>query len=305
MQNVLVLGVDTVLGSNLALEFARWFDVFGMFTSFAVEIDGCQTEKRPDSPDELLARVDQVAPRWVVLCGDLSQSSWLDVETPRSDVDVAQTLLDGSRNFGYRLTVISSDAVFTGPRLFHDEDAPRLGTGVFARQACQLERMLADTSALVVRTHAYGWSPAPDFVPGIEQLWDRLRFSTACELDTKRYATPILASDLASLLCRAMDRELAGLYHIAGAERINPYRFGVEMAAAFGLPSNRVHCRVEECRGAASTVPSERSLATHRARGALATPMPLVRDGLKRLAEQAEQGTPSRLRIVEPIPTAA
>jgi len=47
------------------------------------------------------------------------------------------------------------------------------------------------------------------------------------------------------------------------------------------------------------------SLDTHRACAALNTSMPLVRDGLRRLVEQAEQGIPSRLRAAEQVPAAA
>jgi len=197
MQSIIITGVDTVLGSNLALEFARWFNVFGMYQSIAVEVEGCRTGKQPEDTDELLARIDQIAPRWVIHCGAVSQSSWDDVDTPHDDVAVVQSLLAGSHEMGYRLSVFSSDAVFTGPRMFHAEDDPRLGTGALARGARHIEQLLEGTSALVVRTHAYGWSPAPDFVPGIDRLWDCLRFSSECRLETKRHATPILASDLA------------------------------------------------------------------------------------------------------------
>jgi len=305
MQRVLIVGVDTVLGSNLALEFARWFDVRGLFEQIAVEIDGCPTEMQPNGSDALLARIDQLVPTWVIHCGSISQSCWNGVDTSPNDADVARTLLVGSRQIGYRLCVISSDAVFTGPRMFHLEEAPRLGNSTQARQARHVERLLRDSEALVVRTHAYGWSPAPELVPGIERLWETLRFSSECRLETMRHATPILASDLAWFLSRAVDRELAGVFHIAGAERTNPYRFGMELAAVFGLPSNHVRCQSADHDGSMSPVREEMSLATHRIRRALNRAMPLLRDGLYRLAEQAEQGLPSRFRAAEPIPAAA
>lgn len=304
MQRILIAGVDTVLGSNLALEFARWFEVHGLCERFAVEIDGCHTEEQARSED-LLAQLDRIGPQWVIHCSGLSQSIWNETDAPRDDFENAQTLLAGSREMDYRLTVISSDAVFSGPRMFHAEDDLQLATGAVARSARQVECLLENTSAIVVRTHAYGWSPVPDFVPGIERLWDDLRFSAMCQLDATRHSTPILASDLASLLCRAMDRELTGLYHIAGAERINPYRFGVELASALGLPNNHVRCRNAQTSDCEFTVPIETSLDTRRACAALQTPMPLVREGLGRLAEQAEQGFSARMHAMRYTPTAA
>lgn len=297
MQRVLIVGVDSVLGSNLALEFTKWFEVRGLYTRFPVDVEGCRTEQQA-SGDALLAQIDGLAPQWVVLCGALSQSSWNEFETSLDDALVVESLLAGCDELEYRLTVLSSDAVFTGPRLFHEEFDSRLATGAPAREARRVEQLLAGTSALLVRTHAYGWSPAPDFVPGIERLWNDLRFSSTCRLDSGTHATPILASDLALHLCRAMDCGLTGLYHIAGAERISPYRFGSELASILGLPLR--HVRFTQARsGDNSPIGIETSLVTRRVSVALKTPMPLVRDGLKRLAEQAEQGFASQLHASE------
>jgi len=40
-----------------------------------------------------------------------------------------------------------------------------------------------------------------------------------------RHSTPILATDFAEILERAYQQKLRGTYHLAGAERINPFRF--------------------------------------------------------------------------------
>lgn len=304
MQRVVIAGVDTVLGSNLALELAQWFDVFGLYERYAVEVDGCHTEKLAHT-DELMIQLERIDPQWVIHCGGISQSSWNGADESRLDLDNVRLLLAGSQALDYRLTVISSDAVFTGPRMFHREDDPALATSHRPNRVRQIEQVLEKTSALVVRTHAYGWSPLPDFMAGIEQLWDDLHFSASCQLDATRHATPILASDLAPLLCQAMDHRLTGLYHIAGAERINPYRFGIELASILGLPSSQVHCWSTESGALTNAVPSETSLNTHRAQTALQLPMPLMREGLRRLVDQAGEGYSTRLRAKTYLPTAA
>lgn len=298
MQRVLIVGVDSVLGSNLALEFTKWFDVCGLYSRFPIEVDGCRTEQQAAGDDGLLAQIDRIAPQRVIFSGALSQSSWNEFDRSTNDASVIRPLLTGCDELEYTLTVVSSDAVFTGPRLFHAEFDFRLATGALAREARQVEQLLEGTSALLVRTHAYGWSPVPDFVPGIERLWNDIRFSSKCPLDSGRHATPILASDLALLLCRAMDCELTGLYHIAGAERINPHRFGSELASILGLPRRHVRFTRTDVRDNAS-IGIETSLVTRRVSTTLKTSMPLVRDGLKRLAEQAEQGYASQLHATE------
>ncbi len=119
--------------------------------------------------------------------------------------------------------------------MFHSEDSPPQGKGAAADAARRLEAAVANTAALVVRTHVYGWSPRQDSF--CEQLWSAAVDRRPAMADGRRHATPILASDLAELLVAAHHAQLRGTWHIAGAERTSPYRFACELAAAMGLPA--------------------------------------------------------------------
>ena len=63
--------------------------------------------------------------------------------------------------------------------------------------------------------------------PGlVERIAQSLMDAAAPPVDGWRYATPILAADLAEFLLRAAERNLTGLYHLSGAERTNPVSIG-------------------------------------------------------------------------------
>lgn len=291
MAKVLVIGVDTMIGANLALHFGEHYDCIGLYQQQAIRPAGCHTQAADLScADAVKQAIRAARPDWIVYSGEMSRSAW---DAPRDACDeneLVRAIAELAAKDEIALTVISSDAACTGPGLFQEEGASvsmAAGPGVHARR---VEEALRELPALVVRTHAYGWGPGALEASFAQQVAQRLRDSESVTADGVRYATPILVSDLAELLMRAHDLGLRGLYHMAGAERVNPNRFARELGLALGIEDH--HARIEPGAGA---LPSETSLNTRRARRDLGRPMPLLREGLARFAAQAQCGYIDRL----------
>lgn len=197
---------------------------------------------------------------------------------------------------GARFTFISSDAVFTGPWMFHDEDGPgkcETAAAQCLRDAEQQVREL-DPQALIVRTNAFGWSPLGE-AGWIEQRLHELRTKRLADQDFVRHATPILATDLAGILVRAWSEGVTGICHIAGAERISPLRFVQRLAEQYELPWLSI-CRSDALQERATGFGAgECSLQTKRIRKAVCVAMPMISEGLARLMEQDQSGYRAKL----------
>ncbi len=362
---LLVLGVDSVVGANLALSWAEHYAVCGLFRRQPVALDGCSTARfDPENVAAVQALVRQESPGWIVYCGTFGRGSWdIGEEIPDAEAEarLCARLADTADTLGARLTILSTDAVFggsdqtgtgsrrfsekqpelgatrvpvrvlsepcSGSRLFHDELSEPAGSDPFAVAARRVEQSVQGRPVLVVRTHAYGWSPMDDEPDCAERVWQSMAEGRACVLDPRRYATPILATDLAGLLDRACRIGLTGLYHIAGEERISEYCFAAALAAAFDLSDYRIEAQegivskkgpspgqlrpisgtcANHNRGtvpllgqpphekdpstAQRRLPAETSLATRRAQRDLQRRMPSVREGLQRFAAQRTNG---------------
>ncbi|QGJ70364.1 dTDP-4-dehydrorhamnose reductase [Planctomycetales bacterium 10988] len=299
MEKLLITGVDGILGSNLATTFAEQFEVVGLYDSQPVELEGCLVESADGDP---IAHLDQHRPDWVIHCGPHSRSSWEDIvaspelrypQAERFALEMAEACAERS----LPMTLMSTDAVFSGPRLFHDEQARPAGDCLLAQSARRLEQLMREFPVQIVRTHAFGWSPMVDDPGHAEFLWHTLAEGLPCKVDADRHATPILASDLAPLLLEAHQRQIRGILHITGAERTSPFRFAAILARAFGLSGR--HIRLEANNGSYSTrrpFVQETSLNTRRARRLLNQPMPMLRDSLGRFAEQAANGYRAQVR---------
>ncbi len=303
---LIVTGVEGTLGANLALALSERFSVLGLYHRRAISLDGCRTAPwRPDEPADWKATICRESPCWIIHCGPLARNSW----------EVLAEIPDGAREGRFwvalarlaarleaELTVLATDAVFAGPRMFHAEDSPAASRRPLGRAAIEAERFLGRSpQVLLARTHAYGWSPPGEEAGLVERIWTSLVGGGREPLEVDRHATPILAADLAELLVEAYRRRLTGLYHVAGAERITPQQFARQLARAFGLPAGRPAAEAEAPAGEAGPL-HETSLVTRRARQALGRPLPMLREGLDRLVQQARNGYRSRLRARGELP---
>jgi dTDP-4-dehydrorhamnose reductase len=299
VDRLLVSGIDSLAGGNLALALADRCEVLGLAAA-GLEAQGVRTARlETQEPDEIAAFVDDWQPHWIVHCGPLSSSSWDPApraEEAEREPAVVARLAEAAERTGARLTVVSSDAVFCGPRMFHDESSAAASPAPRARWVLDMERVLQKREALVVRTHVYGWSFAAEATGFAELACDALASRAPLApamVDGQRHATPILATDLAELLWRANESRLSGLYHLAGCERTSPHRFVVELAAAMGTePPGRTIG--DAARPAAWH--EETSLSSKLARRMLAAATPSVREGIERFVEQARNGWRAKWR---------
>ena len=289
MERLLVTGIDLPVGANLALALADHHEILGIEQRGAVELAGVRTAACDLGDSRTIAELCRDwRPRWMIHCGPLAAPSWDDspaASIAEREVRIAADLAGLAADLGVRLAVISSDAVFSGPRMFHTEDSP-VATGQRATQIRNLERALEKSEALVLRTHAFGWNGAETSQCFAERVFAALSQGASLPLDGRRHATPILATDLALLVARALELRLTGLYHLSGAERTTPYHFACELAAACDLPAPVVGSSVAATEAAAA----DTSLNSRRARRMLEMPSPLVREGLERFARQRQEG---------------
>ncbi|MBS0207453.1 MAG: sugar nucleotide-binding protein [Planctomycetes bacterium] len=305
VDKLLLTGAETLVGANLALALRDRWQVTTLGADPSNSVEGCafQSCDLADA-DEVAAVASNVSPRWIVHCGALSQSSW-DLQSQDSfdtagEMQIVQALMAAAHRSGAQLAALTTDAAFCGPRMFHAEISPATGASPAADAARALERALLGNASLVIRSHVYGWSPAGTPASFAEQVYEQLSQGLPCPVDAQNYATPILVTDLAELMHRALTVDLRGVYHLTGAERTSQYRFAAEMAVAFGLTGKQVRLEPPARRSTTRAYHDETSLNTALARRELRVPLPMLREGLFRFAEQTVNGhresllTPSR-----------
>ena len=293
MDKVLIAGIETVVGGNLAAGLASRALVTGMSLGEPVHIAGINIEARVASnSDAIRQMIDRVRPDRVILCGNAARSGWENNVLPGAgDLLQVTAWSEAARQSGAQLTLISSDAIFTGPWMFHAENSQSLCPSTPAQTLRDIEAsvQVECPDALIVRTHAFGWQPG-EKSGWVESLLTKLERGFDTELDCTRYASPILASDLTEIIAKAWTTGLSGIYHVTGAERVNPVQFASRLAQQFHLPIP-LSLASESLIGRPSGFGcGETSLQTRKIRRALGTSMPMLNEGIQRLFQQHADG---------------
>ena len=305
MDKILIAGVDTILGANLAAWLANQYDVVGLSWNKPISIAGCESSVCDDtSADAAEQWICSERPQWVVHCGAAATSSW-NIPGPAlpqaAHIPAAAAWARAAAGSGCEFTLVSSDAVMTGPWMFHREVGTSFCDSSPARMLRMIEQEVSEVhpGALIIRTNAFGWSPG-ETSGLVESILSALQEERPLELDCMRHGTPILTTDLAEILERAYQQRLHGLFHLGGGERVNPFRFGCLLADQFGLSAASLVAIEPSSSDRQGFGGGETSLQTRRIRKALGMPLPLIREGLNRLHDQFVSGYLDRFSAMTP-----
>lgn len=297
MDNILVIGVDTIAGANLALSLAEKYRVTTWHPEDKFDIVNCDALDPADAPR---SAIEQTSPDWVIYCGAAACSSWDQESAQHIDASIVGRAVEWAsacEDAKTRFVMISSDGVFTGPWMFHDEESIGCCQSDQAVAIRATEEAVLNTAphALILRTNVFGWSADPARNGWLENLLSEVEMRRIVEQDSIRHASPILATDLAAIVERACLENISGTFHVAGAERVSPLTFTQRLSDQFELPwlSIRKEATLNEL--PVEFGAGESSLQTKEIRKALCVAMPLLSEGLQRLREQSENGYREKL----------
>ena len=300
MKRVLIAGVETIVGGNLASALSH-HHVVGLSAIDDVGIADCDIRHTlPETLEDIRRELAVTSPDLVVVCGPTARPLWSLKDQTEFDAAGLETASRWARivaETDAKLIVISSDAVFHGPWMFHEEDCNGCCQSAAAKAIRAMETQVLRHCpwALILRTNVFGWSPRPDG-GWLETLLEQLAEESPVTVPAANYATPLEASRFAELLIQGWDRGLEGIYHIGGSERVNFVHFAHRLAQEFQLPRPRFRHNPQP---ATNFGQGETSLNSGRFRRAVGTPLPMLAECLKRLRKQSETGDRDHLHAEE------
>jgi dTDP-4-dehydrorhamnose reductase len=249
------------------------WDVIATYLSHAVDQPGVgwrQLEVRDETA--VAALVDEVRPRAIIHTAALNPGQGSDFDA----VNVAGTrhVARASANVGARLIHLSSDVLFDGQKgSYVEEDPPSPITPYGRSKALAEEQVCASgAEAVIVRTSLiYGWQPT--VARAAQWMIDDLRAGKPVRLFTDEVRCPIWVESLAAAVVELAGISYTGVLHVAGAQPLSRYEFGMRMLRFHGVdpslvipvPSPRDKPRPLDC-----------TLDCSRARALLQTPLPGV-----------------------------
>ena len=298
---LLITGASGLLGINLAMEAMSGHEVIGVDRGKLKSAPFTVIKTNFYNSRAFDPALDSTQPDWVINCAALAnleecekhpdQARILNIELPR---ELADSCLKRNIPFVH----LSTDAVFDGTKdgAYTEDDEPN-PLGVYARTKLEGERAAqeANPQAIIARVNFFGWSLTNRRSLG-EFFVNNLSEGKNVSGFTDVIFCPMWVNHLGSTLLEMLEKDLHGLYHVVGAQAMNKYQFGVEVARKFGLRESLIEPQSVE----RSSLTAKRShnlwLSVHKLSTDLGHEIPNFSTGLDGFYTQFQQGYPQKIR---------
>ncbi|MBV6450522.1 MAG: dTDP-4-dehydrorhamnose reductase [Anaerolineales bacterium] len=301
MARILITGASGLLGINLALETKREHDVIGV-----------DRDKLKSAPFRVLhanlLRAGSVAsilestrPDWLINCAafaNLEECEERPDEARILNAEVPAEMANECARRSVKFIHFSTDAVFDGTKEGAYTEADEANPlGVYAQTKLEGERAVlsANPQAIVARVNFYGWSLGGRRSLG-EFFVNNLSAGKNVNGFTDVVFCPMWVNHLSRILIEMLKKDLHGLYHVVGAQAMNKYQFGVEVARKFGLRESLIEPQSVERSGLTAKRSHNLWLSVHKLSTALGHELPPFSTGLDGFYTQFQQGYPQKIR---------
>lgn len=206
------------------------------------------------------------------------------------NVDGTRNIAEACQKSGTKLLYISTDYVFNGKKgNYNEEDEPNPINyyGVTKLEGENQVIQHCKNYAILRTSVLYGWHPwKQNFATWVIS---ELRQNKEITVVEDHYNTPTLADNLAEMAIEAIPKDLQGVYHACGSERIGRYEFARQIARAFDLNQNLTRpIKMEQLTTWIAKRPRDSSLNADKIRSQLEAKPLNITEGLDRMKKEAE-----------------
>lgn len=293
MRKVLIIGASGFLGWNLARALRGSCRVTGTFNRNPVEIAGCRMEMLDlASKDGAASLMRGLSPDAVLNAAAVIDVDFCERERERAaavNADGARTVAGLAAELGARMIYFSTDMVFDGREGMYGEEDPPHPVNWYGETKLAGERWTNDRcpGAVIARLALMYGGGGPAHGSFLQWMLRRLGGGEGVDLFTDQFRTPTFVGDVCLAVSRMIERPgIAGLYHLAGPERMNRYALGERVAEAFHFPARLLRpVRMEDLKDLMPR-PADNSLDNRKAERGLGMRFTGVREGLRIVAEE-------------------
>jgi dTDP-4-dehydrorhamnose reductase len=291
MQKFLITGASGLLGSKI-IEFAKHgYEVIPSHNTKPLHLSSLKLEIT--DLNEVLSILNKLKPHMVVHAASETSVDKCETEKEHAwEANVAGTrnIAKACHKVNAKLIYISTDYVFDGEKGFYDEEDKPNPVNYYGLTKLEGEKQVTEHSKnyAILRTSVlYGWHPwKQNFATWIINKLKQQQEITVVE---DHYNTPTLADNLAEMAVEVAEKDLRGLYHASGRERISRYEFAKQIAKSFNLNADLIKpVRMSQLTAWIAKRPKDSSLNTGKIQKQLKTKPLNITEGLNKMKEEME-----------------
>ena len=239
-------------------------------------------------------------PDWVFCAGALTAVDYCEehpAEAFAINRDSARAAARASQRAGAGLVYFSSEYIFDGTRGPYAEDDPANPLSQYGRSKWEGERaVLAEAGRVLVIRTTVVYGPDRQEKNFVYQVLRACRGGQVMRIPSDQVSSPTYNVDLAAATVELCERDLRGVYHVAGDGVLDRFAFARLACRVFGLDDSRLTPVTTAALDQKAPRPLRGGLSIAKARAALKTPLRSPEAGLRamRQALEGEGSAPAR-----------
>jgi dTDP-4-dehydrorhamnose reductase len=244
MKKIYITGITGLLGVNLAYKLKNKYQIIGAdlvsmnMPDVTIEtFDLLDTKNLEDNISK--HKVDFLIHTAAAVNVDMCEENAEFAEKINSSL--TKTITEICLKNKIKMIYISTDAVFDGKseRLYAEEDVVK-PINVYSKTKYYGERcVLGNPDNIVIRTNIYGYNVQEKSSFGEWVLFSLLNNETI-HMFEDIYFSPILVNDVADIIDKMIDKDLAGLYHVCATGSISKYEFAMALKSVFEIKQGNI-----------------------------------------------------------------
>jgi dTDP-4-dehydrorhamnose reductase len=204
------------------------------------------------------------------------------------NVEGTRNIAKACRKVNAKLVAISTDYVFDGEKGWYTEEDKPNPISYYGLTKLEGEKQVINycKNYAILRTSVvYGWHPwKQNFATWVI---NKLKQQQEITIVEDHYNTPTLADNLAEMAVEVAEKDLQGVYHASGNERISRYKFAEQIAGTFGLNSDLIKpIKMSQVAAWTAKRPRDSSLDTNKIQKQLKTKPLNITEGLNKMKEE-------------------
>lgn len=289
-RRLLITGANGLLGSKIS-KLSADFTIIPTHRTQPLQADSLKLDLA--SRKEVTDTIAKLQPEIVIHTASETNVDKCEIEKEHAwkvNVEGTRNIAQACQRIKAKLVFISTDYVFDGKRGFYNEEDYPVPLNYYGITKLEAEKEVARNcnDHVILRTSVlYGWHPWK--VNFATWVINKLKKSQEIKVVEDHINTPTLVDNLAEITLETAEKDLRGLYHASGSQRINRFEFAKQIAITFNLNSDLVGpIKMNELTSWVAKRPRDSSLDTGKIQKQLIAKPLNIMQGLQILKEEME-----------------
>ena len=291
MQKLLITGTSGLLGNKIVKAAKHNYEVIPTYNTKPLHSNSVKLEIT--NLNEVLNVFNKLEPNIVIHTASETNVDKCEIEKEhawKTNAEGTRNIAEACQKVNAKLVCISTDYVFDGEKGLYDEEDKPNPVNYYGLTKLEGEKQVIKhcKNYAILRTSVlYGWHPwKQNFTTWII---NQLKQGKEITVVNDHYNTPTWAGNLAEIAIEVAEKNLQGLYHASGRERISRYEFAKQIARTFNLNADLVKpVKMSQLTAWIAKRPKDSSLNTGKIQKQLKTKPLNITEGLNKMNEEME-----------------